>query len=189
MLFYPFIVYFGVSVGSFHVVACLIGIVLIGNFITQNWRVFQTRFLISFLAIILTYTFGTLLHSSRSILYLPSSISAILLISFAYSLIFPPNMIEAFARRVVLDLSSDEIVYCRRITQIWVGFLTINGLLAYYTACCTSLGIWSLYNGFITYAAMGLLFAVELSYRSWRFRRYAGLPTDFIFKRLFPPKA
>jgi hypothetical protein len=36
---------------------------------------------------------------------------------------------------------------------------------------------------------MGLLFALELSYRSWRFRRYAGLPTDFIFKKLFPPKA
>jgi hypothetical protein len=35
---------------------------------------------------------------------------------------------------------------------------------------------------------MGLLFAVELSYRSWRFRRYAGLYTDFMFKKVFPPK-
>jgi hypothetical protein len=36
---------------------------------------------------------------------------------------------------------------------------------------------------------MGLLFAVELSYRSWRFRRYTGLSTELIFKKLFPPKA
>jgi hypothetical protein len=36
---------------------------------------------------------------------------------------------------------------------------------------------------------MGGRFVVELSYRSWRFGRYAGLPADFIFKKLFPPKA
>ena len=79
---------------------------------------------------------------------------------------------------------------CRRVTLIWVYFLGVNGVVAYYTACCTcSYAIWSLYNGLFTYVGIGLLFVVELSYRSWRFRRYTGLSTDFIFKKLFPPKA
>jgi hypothetical protein len=35
---------------------------------------------------------------------------------------------------------------------------------------------------------MGLLFAIEMFYRHWRFRRYVGLPTDVLFKKLFPPR-
>ena len=34
---------------------------------------------------------------------------------------------------------------------------------------------------------MGLLFATEFVYRHWRFRRYVGLPTDPLLRRLFPP--
>jgi uncharacterized membrane protein len=94
-----------------------------------------------------------------------------------------------FARMFVTDLSSEEMLYCRRVTLIWAGFFLLNGIAAFYTACCTALGIWSLYNGLIVYMVMGLLFVGEVSYRYWRFRRYVGLPTDVIFKKLFPPKA
>jgi uncharacterized membrane protein len=90
---------------------------------------------------------------------------------------------------LVPDLSIKEVAYCRNVTLVWVCFFLCNGIVAFYTACCTSIGIWSLYNGLLAYVGMGILFALELSYRSWRFRRYAGLPTDLIFKKLFPPKA
>ena len=162
---------------------------LIGNFLMQNRRIYQTRLIVPLFAIIVAYMIGILLKSSTYIIYLPLLISTTFLISFSYSFLSPPNTIEVFARRLVSDLSIEEIAYCRRVALIWVCFLGVNGGAAYYTACCTSLKIWSLYNGFITYIMMGLLFALELSYRSWRFRRYAGLPTDFIFKKLFPPKA
>jgi uncharacterized membrane protein len=94
-----------------------------------------------------------------------------------------------YARRFVSDLSIEETTYCRRVTLIWVFFSAANGMVAYDTACCTSLKIWSLYNGFLAYIMVGLLFTVELIYRSWRFRRYSGFPADFIFKKVFPPKA
>jgi uncharacterized membrane protein len=177
------------TVYSSRVIASLIGMSLIGNFLMQNRRIYQTRLIVPFFSIIVSYMIGILLNSSTYMLYLPLLVSTIFLISFSYSLLSPPNTIEVFARRLVSDLSIEETAYCRRVTLIWVCFLGVNGVAAYYTACCTSLRIWSLYNGFITYIMMGLLFAVELSYRSWRFRRYAGLPTDFIFKKLFPPKA
>jgi uncharacterized membrane protein len=162
---------------------------LIGNFLMQNWRTYQRRLAVPFVAIIIIYMIAILLDSVTYMLHLPFLISTIFLISFSYGFLSPPNTIEVFARRFVSDLSIEEIAYCRRVTLVWVCFLGLNGVVAYYTACCTSLRIWSLYNGFITYMVIGLLFAVELSYRSWRFRRYAGLPTDFIFKKLFPPKA
>jgi uncharacterized membrane protein len=177
------------AVYSSRIIACLIGMSLIGNFLLQNWREYQTRLVVPLSAIVVVYMIGTLLNSSTYMLYVPFLVSTIFLISFSHSLLSPPNTIEVFARRFVSDLSSEETAYCRRVTLIWVCFLGGNGAAAYYTACCTSFGIWSLYNGFITYIMMGLLFAIELSYRSWRFRRYAGLPTDFIFKKLFPPKA
>jgi uncharacterized membrane protein len=177
------------TVYSSRIIACLIGMSLIGNFLMQNWHGCQARLVTPFFALIVMYIIGTLLNSSTYMLYLPLLVSAIFLISFSYSLLSPPNTVEVFARRLASDLSIEEIAYCRRVTLIWVCFLGVNGVAAYYTACCTSLRIWSLDNGFITYMMMGLLFAVELSYRSWRFRRYAGLPTDVIFKKLFPPKA
>jgi uncharacterized membrane protein len=189
VLFYPLLIYFGMTVYSSRTIAFLIGMPLIGNFLMQNWRMDQMRLVMPALAIIVMYMIGTLLNSMIYMLYLPFLISTIFLTSFSYSLLFPPNTIEVFTRRFASDLSIEETAYCRHVTLIWVCFLGLNGVAAYYTACCASLRLWSLYNGVITYLMMGLLFAVELSYRSWRFRRYAGFPTDFIFKKLFPPKA
>jgi uncharacterized membrane protein len=177
------------AVYSSRFIACLVGMSLIGSFLMQNRRAYQMRLIVPFLGVIVIYMIGILLNSQIYMLYLPLLVSTIFFTSFSYSLLSPPNTIEVFARKFVSDLSSEETAYCRRVTLMWVGFLGINGVVAYYTACCTSLKIWSLYNGFMTYILMGLLFAVELSYRSWRFRRYAGFPTDFIFKKLFPPKA
>jgi uncharacterized membrane protein len=177
------------TIYSSRIIVPLIGMSLVGNFLMQNWHMYNGRLAVQFLAIIVVYMIGTLLNSLTYMLYLPSIVSTIVLISFSHSLISPPSAIEVFAKKLTPDLSVEEIVYCRRVTLIWVYFLGVNGVVAYYTACCTSLAIWSLYNGLFSYVGMGLLFAVELSYRSWRFRRYTGLYTDFIFKKLFPPKA
>ena len=188
-LFCPLFIYLGLKVFSSRLVALLMGMALVGNFLVQNRRVNHMCLLIPFSIILLIYLAVALLNSSIIIIYLPFLISASFLISFSYSLLYPPNAIEVFASMLVQDLSTEEIAYCRRITLIWVLFFMLNGMMAFYTACCTSFGIWSLYNGLIAYVVMGILFVVELSYRSWRFRRYPGLPTDFIFKKLFPPKA
>ena len=188
-MLHPFLIYFGLKLYSSRTIAFLLGTLVISNFLLQDRHEHQLRLLIPFFAIVVMCISGAILNSSIFILYLPCLISGSLLVSFGYSLVCPPTTIEVFARMCVSDLSPEEIVHCRRVTLIWVCFFLLNGGAALYTACCTSLGIWSLYNGLIAYVVMGMLFVAELSYRSWRFRRYAGLPTDFIFKKLFPPKA
>jgi uncharacterized membrane protein len=174
---------------SSRIIAFLLGIFAIGSFFLQERHEHQRRLSIPFFVVVFMCIFGVILNSAIFILYLPCFISGSLLVSFGYSLVYPPTTIEVFARMLVSDLSPEEMAHCRRVTLIWVVFFLLNGVAAAYTACCTSLETWSLYNGLIAYVVMGMLFVAELSYRSWRFRRYPGLPTDFIFKKLFPPKA
>jgi uncharacterized membrane protein len=147
------------------------------------------RLVIPFLAIMVVYIGGILLNSFIVVLLLPFLISCSLLGSFSYSLLRPPSAVEMFARMVIPELSNEETIYCWRVTLLWVCFLGVNAVATFYTACCTSFEAWGLYNGLVAYLGMGMLFVGELSYRAWRFRRYPGLPTDYLFKKLFPPKA
>jgi uncharacterized membrane protein len=189
VLVHPLFIYFGLKMYSSRLIAFLIGVSMLGHVLTQDRHALQLRLLIPFSVIVAVCVAGILLDSPIFILYLPCCICASLLVAFSHSLFYPPSTIEVFARMFVSELSSEEMRYCRRVTLIWIGFFLLNGVAAFYTACCATLGIWSLYNGLLAYVGMGMLFVAELSYRSWRFRRYAGLPTDFIFKKLFPPKA
>ena len=58
----------------------------------------------------------------------PMLISFGLLYSFARTLWVPPPMVERFARRQKVDLSPDEVRYCRQVTLVWCGFFILNGL-------------------------------------------------------------
>jgi uncharacterized membrane protein len=100
----------------------------------------------------------------------PVLVNAVLLGVFAYSLIFPPSMIERFARMSEPNLPAQAIGYTRRVTQIWCVFFGINGAIALMTALCASPAIWTLYNGLIAYLLMGLLLAGEYVIRR-RFKR------------------
>ena len=91
----------------------------------------------------------------------PVVVNAALLGVFAYSLIVPPSAIERIARMREPHLPPQAIAYTRRVTQIWCGFFTVNGAIALYTALYASTTHWSLYNGFIAYILIGLLFAGE----------------------------
>ena len=91
----------------------------------------------------------------------PLLINAVLLSVFAYSLISPPSMIERIARLREPGLPAQAIAYTRRVTQVWCVFFMINGLVALATALWASDAAWSLYNGFIAYLLMGLLFCGE----------------------------
>ncbi|HXV83722.1 MAG TPA: hypothetical protein VEG60_28015 [Candidatus Binatia bacterium] len=100
----------------------------------------------------------------------PVLVNGVLLGVFAYSLFFPPSMIERFARMSEPDLPAHAIGYTRRVTQIWCLFFAINGAIALMTALWASPATWTLYNGLIAYLAMGLLFAGEYVVR-WHFKR------------------
>ena len=140
------------------------------------------------LAVIATMAAAALLNHPLALLLTPPAVSFALLASFAQSLRGPMPLIERFARVVVPDLSDEEIVYCRRTTLVWCGFFALNGSIEVSLALGASLEVWTLYTGFLSYLLIGALFAVELVYRHWRFRRYVGAPTDVLLRRIFPPR-
>lgn len=96
----------------------------------------------------------------------PVLVSASLLLLFGWSLYRSPSMVERFARFKETDLSAQAIVYTRKVTQLWCGFFLINGSIALAITLYGSDYWWALYNGLISYIAMGLLFSVE-----WLFRQ------------------
>ncbi|MCZ6874723.1 MAG: hypothetical protein O7G88_14530, partial [bacterium] len=187
-MIYPALVYFGVRVISLRTIALLMGLALILVFVSQRQQK-QKHYLrwATLLGIGLCIS-GAFMNHPKFMLYLPVLFSISFFIAFAYTLLYPPSMIEIFASTVIPQQSDEEIAYCRRVTIVWVVFFIFNGTMALFTACCASLGLWSLYNGLISYVIMGALFIAELCFRYWRFRQYVGLRTDFIFKKLFPPR-
>lgn len=100
----------------------------------------------------------------------PVLVSVFMLAVFGYTLIAPPSMVERLARLREPNLPPQAIGYTRRVTQVWCGFFAINGLIALITALWASPAVWSVYNGIISYGAMGLLFGVEYLIRQ-RFKR------------------
>lgn len=170
-------------------VAIVLGIGAVGNLLYLQPLRYKTRLLLPLIGTLLLSLISALGNQSSAILYLPFLIAINLGLSFGYSLWHPPSMVEVFARMRSEDLTAEAVRYCRLVTGGWLIFFVLNAALAGFTACCTTLAVWSLYNGLISYCIIGVLFTVELFYRYWRFRRYVGSPTDVLFKRIFPPRA
>lgn len=102
----------------------------------------------------------------------PVAINAVMLTLFAVSLWQGPPIIERLARLREPDLPPAGVRYTRRVTQVWCVFFVLNGSIAAGTALYASLALWTLYNGVISYALMGLMFAGEWCCRH-RLRRAA----------------
>jgi uncharacterized membrane protein len=102
----------------------------------------------------------------------PVMVNATLLGVFVSTLLFPPSMVERLARIREPALPTSAIAYTRRVTQVWCLFFALNGTIALITALWASAAVWTIYNGFIAYLLMGLLFAAEYCVRG-RFKRRA----------------
>ena len=91
----------------------------------------------------------------------PLAINFAMLMVFAYSYVKPPTVIETFARLTEKNMSAQAIKYTAKVTLVWCLFFIANGLVSLYTAVFTSLDIWMIYNGFLSYILMGMLMLVE----------------------------
>ena len=74
-------------------------------------------------------------------------------------------MIEKFARMGNPALGAHAVQYTRRVTQMWCVFFTLNGAFSAYTALFWTRAAWSLYNGAIAYALIGVLLVGEIVWR------------------------
>lgn len=88
-----------------------------------------------------------------------------------YTLTHPPSAIERLARASGMAVDSAGTRYTRGVTKLWVLFFLLNGLVSAYTALWCSTAVWSLYNGFISYCLVALLFVTEYCYRGYYRRR------------------
>jgi uncharacterized membrane protein len=91
----------------------------------------------------------------------PVAISLAMATVFATSLRHPPTIVERIARLTEPDLPPEGVVYTRQVTAVWVGFLLINAAISLWTAIWGTLGQWALWNGLLSYLAMGTLFGGE----------------------------
>jgi uncharacterized membrane protein len=124
---------------------------------------------------------------SRLLLFVPALVNLGLLFAFARTLRHGPPLVETIARLHVGELSPGEVRYCRAVTWLWCAFFAANAVISAGVALRGSLAAWALWNGALSYVAVALLFAAELTVRSFRFRHYGKGPVDAVMRRLFPP--
>lgn len=160
-LIYPFAIYFGLDYfGVRSAALLLISLLGLRLFFTAK-RNNSTSAKIIF-AVMLVFTVVIFsLESSLGLKFYPVLINIILLGTFAYTLTTPASMIERFARLTEPNLSADGVAYTRKVTMVWCLFFFLNSLVSAYTALFMPLKAWSLYNGFIAYIFIGIIFVVE----------------------------
>lgn len=95
----------------------------------------------------------------------PVFVSMVFFAVFAYSLAYPPTIVERLARLEDPDLPPKGVDYTRKVTLVWTGFFLLNASLSLLTIRYGDPWLWSLYNGGVFYVLMGLLMAVEMFVR------------------------
>jgi len=168
---YPFVVFFGLAEFSVRWVSfILLLLFLVRLFVLKKNSVSanKTKNILGPLAskiislvVLVFLLFSFIFDADIGLLFYPVIINSALALIFSYSLANPPPVIERLARLTQVDLPPHAVVYTRTVTKVWLGFFIINGLIATYTALFTSLQTWTLYNGFIAYIFMALLFTGE----------------------------
>jgi uncharacterized membrane protein len=103
----------------------------------------------------------------------PVAISLATALLFLASLRFPPSIVERIARISRPDLPPEAVAYTRTVTAVWAAFLIGNALVSTATALWGSLELWTLWNGLLSYLAMGVLFLGEWVVRRQVRRRNA----------------
>ena len=94
----------------------------------------------------------------------PIAVNALLLSLFGSTLLWgEKSMIESIACLTVppKDRTRSFKKYCRNVTAAWCAFFIFNGTVSAYTASECSDECWMIYNGAISYALIGLMFAGE----------------------------
>ncbi|WP_449430764.1 hypothetical protein [Pseudomonas putida] len=155
---YPFAVYFGMAHFAPWQFALLLGALWLARALTAPQR--PGSLWLALAAVAFCALLGGL-DSPQLLRWYPVLINALLLALFGASLLRGMPMVERLARLREPELPPRAVRYTRQVTQAWCLFFLVNGLIAASLTLWAPLGWWTLYNGLIAYAAMGLLFAIE----------------------------
>jgi uncharacterized membrane protein len=189
-LAYPLAVWAGVALGGARAAGALV-IAALALRSLLVWRRAESaalgRLLLPLAAAGLPAAAAALLDDPLLLLFVPVLVNVGLLGAFGWTLLRGPPLIESLARLQAGELSPAEVRHCRGVTAVWCAFFAANALATAWLALSGSLAAWALWTGALSYLAVAVLLAVELTVRSFRFRRYTGGATDVVMRRLFPP--
>lgn len=160
-LMYPFAVYFLRETFSYSCFGVFLIVVLILRaFLEKN---LNQRFLFLMISGIM----GTLFFwNDRIAVHLyPVIVSLSFAAVLGWTLIYPPSLIERFARIFEGDLDARGVVYTRKVTILWLLFCVINAGISLATLLIDNPEIWMLYNGLISYVLIGIIMGSEYLFR------------------------
>ncbi|WP_432464553.1 hypothetical protein [Agarivorans sp. QJM3NY_33] len=109
---------------------------------------------------------SSITQSSTFLLFYPVMVNLCLLCVFTYSVLINQPVITQLAKLKHPNLDAAGERYTRKVTLIWCVFFVINGSIAL-LSCYLSTELWTLYNGLISYLAIGSLLTAEFCYRKW----------------------
>ncbi|MCO7563355.1 hypothetical protein NJI34_04325 [Pseudomonas sp. S 311-6] len=155
---YPFAVHFGMTHFAPWQFGLLLGALWLARALSAPHRPGSLGMAVAALAFCALLGLSDSPHLLR---WYPVLISTFMLVLFGASLLRGLPVIERLARLRDPYLPPHAVRYTRRVTQVWCLFFLANGLIATALALWGPLSWWTLYNGLVAYAAMGLLFAVE----------------------------
>ena len=161
-LAYPVVVYLALG----HVSPRWIALLLVVLALARAW-VTRESFWLGAAALATVLAVASLLGDRWGPLKLyPALVNLVMFGLFAMSLWRGPTVVERLARLRETNFPPAAITYTRRVTQVWCGFFVVNGLIAVATALWASAAAWALYNGLLSYVAVGVLTGGE-----WLVRR------------------
>ncbi|MFW5969490.1 MAG: hypothetical protein ACOCP9_02525 [Halofilum sp. (in: g-proteobacteria)] len=166
---YPFIVWFSLDTLPVAFLGLLLLALALGRLVLLG-RVPGEPLLVAagVIAMAAAGIYTLLSSSSEGLRFYPVLMSAAMLCLFGWSLCQPQSIIERIGRIVYRDFPPEAVAYTRRVTVVWCAFFLVNGLIALWTAVGASWATWTLYNGFLSYMLMGLLFMGEYAVRQRR---------------------
>ena len=154
---YPFVVYFGFDHLSPRLFAVVLALVwLLRSFTLPGGQgKIQSAVVLAFCLLLFTVNEGQLLY------WYPVLVNGLLMLVFAASLVSGPPVIERLARLQEPYLPPQAVVYTRKVTVAWVLFFAANAGVAAALTLWAPRSWWLLYNGFIAYFLIGLMFGIE----------------------------
>lgn len=115
-----------------------------------------------FLPVCITLLVICIFHFTKihAVKFYPAVANLFIFTIFFSSLFTKETIIQKFAKAIEGELNENTKKYTRNLTIIWCVFMFINLCISVLTVGMSE-RVWAIYNGFISYIALGTLFVVE----------------------------